>query len=452
MTSIPVFSWLEKTLRDDCAICWLRDYLIELLTLICLVLPLGILLHIHLFALLALLFILYAGWRRAAKKNEKTRRWGSVKILFFNAVYLVGGLGLLSFWWMLAVWRPGLSALLSLACLLAALILVKYESPWRNRMWWLAGAVATLLVAGLFFADYFQARDVPAERLFAEATFDAGVRADGTLVALSAKSGRAFVRGEDRWEIVPHTYGPQRLAVDTLTNHMYIANFSAEHDRAVTRLAGMEAHHFDLPDCRGPIDIAMIPEQRRLLVACEFSGTVHMVQIDEKRVETVWRLPRLPYSLAVDEIRNLVYVTGEILSGRVTKIDLGRGKPVRSRSLGMVAWGAAVDPATGNLYVAKPIAGEILVLDLDLRCLKRIKTQSAPRDLALDSERRLLLAGHYFAGTLGVIDLNTNKMIDALRVGQSGLGRQLRGVALHPDGSWLAADTSGLWKIKPLKN
>ena len=113
-------------------------------------------------------------------------------------------------------------------------------------------------------------------------------------------------------------------------------------------------------------------------------------------------------------------------------------------------WGVAVDQATGRVWVARPVAGEVLVFDAELTLVSRIKVGCAPRDLAIDQKRRVILIGNYTDGTVSLVNMDTMRVYKTLRFPGRWPVARLRGVLVGIDGKWYVSTSSGVWAIDPI--
>jgi len=91
----------------------------------------------------------------------------------------------------------------------------------------------------------------------------------------------------------------------------------------------------------------------------------------------------------------------------------------------------------------------VVAIDQDLNIIARVKTGWAPRDLAVDPVRRMLLVGNYFTGTVTVIDLDTHTKLRQLHFGPLSPVHLLRGVETTPRQTWLISMDSGVWEYRP---
>jgi hypothetical protein len=434
---LPAAAWLEQLFRSTAAVLVIRHQVLELLTVLSL-----------LFGAVAFSALpwLVAGWALWRWRQRKPPGWVDLARFGLRVGLVVGSAFALAFWWWLAAWQPPASTLFGLALFVATWRLGR---TWRERYAILlaAGAGAAVFLAASFMLEHRASIRIEQERIFTRAAYDASPLSETEFMVLSAADGAAFVGQGDTWSPVPLTAGPQRMIVGA-GGTAYVTNFNARWRHALTRWTAAEQTPVALPGCSKAIDIAGAPGGR-LVVACEFSGTVHLYDPARQIVEKTFRVPRLPYALAVDPEKNGVFVTSENVSGRVTSLDLFAGRQLVSRSLGWVNWGVAFDLDHRRLFVARPLSGEVTVLDENLRVTARLPVGAAPRELAIDPHRRTLLVTHYFSGTITEIDLDGLRILRRFSVGPAGPWHQLRGIHVTAEDSWLASDTHGVWRLKP---
>ncbi|MDP8224804.1 MAG: YncE family protein [Candidatus Lernaella stagnicola] len=444
---LPILVLVEFWLRDPHEVLWLRHHVVETLTILCLALP-GLLIFFWPLVLAGTLLFLWRFYRRH-RSPRSVSFYARRALATLARVALAGTQSLFAaFWWWLVGWRPVAGAALGAVLLGSHLVWFGRTEGRRRALSFVMGAVAIIWLWSGFWWEYRMAQPVPQERIYSAAAYDAAVDSSGRTIVLDAPSGRAVILSEGQSREVDRTLGPQRLAISEKDHSVYIANFDARWRGAVTRIAGQDVEEIALPGCSKAIDIAAAPSQR-LLIACEFSGTLHVYDPARGLMQRTIRVPRLPYAVAVDNSGKAL-VASENVTGRVALVDIDAGRLIRSRSLGRVNWDAVHDPVGGLWYVARPISGEVVALDDTLRIVRRIAVGSAPRELTITGgERACLLVTHYFSGRLTVIDLRDGRIEARLRIGEQGLWHQFRGISIAPDGSWLASDTNGVWRLPP---
>jgi hypothetical protein len=452
LTLLPALAWLEQALRPAATPLILRDCVLQACALLCFLAPLTVARYFYLPLFLIAGYGLHAWFRRGVRDWADPRLRPAKRLLFWGVVWVIAA-DLYAFWCWTGAWRPMPAAIAGLLFAVVYAILLVRRVARRRWLGLAPGLVGLLLIVVFTTQQSAPAQELSGERLFNLAAYDAGVLPDESVVALAAHARRAFIRPPgQKWTEVAHTYAPQRFAVDSERRDVYFANFGARWKRAVTKVHGLEAFEIDLPRCSKPIDIVFDadPIHRRIYVACEFSGTVHFYNVNENRLEMLWEVPRAPYAMALDSERRALYVSSEFYLGRITKLDVLHEHVVASRTLGMVLWGVAADERTGNVFVARPLAGDVVVLDQNLRVLACIPVGDAPRDLVFDKLRRIVWVGQYFSGVVTGISADNRQVIARYRVADSGRLHRLRGVGVAPDGRLLLSDSSGVWRISPL--
>lgn len=390
--------------------------------------------------LAALVFCL---WRRPLR--PRLHRLLRGLLLFALATATLAGL---AFWWFFIALQPELGAAVGVLALLAFLLFGRKTARRRLLSPLLVGITGAIGVFGGYLWEYHRAVPLEPTILYDRPSFDAAQLDDGSLIVLDDQLAQAMVGRPGALHPVEYTVGPQRLAVDPGDRTAYLANYDGSSYRAVVSVAPERVEAVNLPGCRKTINVALAPADR-LLALCEYSGTLHVYDLRNNRVIAVLPLPLFPYGLAVDAERNRAYVAGEMWSGGVWRVDLAERRIAASCNLGKVNWGAVYDPRRGLLWVARPIFGEVVALDENLEVRARVRVGGAPRDLALDPQRDLLLAANYFSGTLAIVDPESQRLLRRYRADRPGLWHQLRGVSLAPDGAWLVSNGAGVWRIDP---
>jgi DNA-binding beta-propeller fold protein YncE len=146
---------------------------------------------------------------------------------------------------------------------------------------------------------------------------------------------------------------PEFAAVDSATGLLY-QNFSDLNDVAAIDLRTQEiVGRWSLAPCRGPIGMAIDPEQRRLYSVCVKTSTMVIFDLDYHRVVSKLKVGLWPDSVAVDPVLHRVYVTGA--TGTLMVIEQygpDSYRVVDKVITHVLARAMAVDPATHKVYVA----------------------------------------------------------------------------------------------------
>ncbi len=166
-----------------------------------------------------------------------------------------------------------------------------------------------------------------------------------------------------------------------------------------------------------------LPGRNRLLVGCEYSPELLVIEPASRQVEERWRVPGLG---SVEEIVHvpvvgLVYAVPLWFGPWLTGIDPEEGRAVRSAWVGDFNWGAA--RAGRHLYLSRFHEGRILKVDArGPSVVDRFEAPWSARPVALAERGWLLTAGTY-SGRLDAIDIGPEGGRRRLRVG--GLVRSL---------------------------
>jgi len=448
MCLTPLFCLAERLLRAGESHPLLGHHLLETLVVIFLIPPLAVAVAIKWWLIVLVPPLLAAALVYCLRHRPYSVRCRRLLRGLARFALAIAALAGAAFWWFFTALQPELAAAVGVPAL--AGFGFRGGKTKRRRLLFtlLLGMLGAAGVYGGYLWEFRRAAPLEPTVLYDRPSFDAAVLADGTLLALDDHQAQAMVGHPGSLRPVDYTTGPQRLAVDPADQTTYLANYDGSSFRAVVAVEQGQGRAIRLPGCRKTIDVALAPENR-LLALCEYSGSLHVYDLSARRVERVLRVPRYPYALAVDAERKRVYLTTEMWSGGVRRVDLDSGKITASRNLGRVNWGAVYDARRRLVWVARPIVGEVVALDENLKVQKRIRVGGAPRDLALDPVRDLLLAGNYFSGTLAVVEPESGRLLRRLRADRPGLWHQLRGVSLAPDGAWLVANGAGVWRLEP---
>jgi len=357
-------------------------------------------------------------------------------------------------WLSVATWKPSISLALAAITFLVFKFSLKsnYGLFWSDKGLWSMGILAAASFFIINLAMFYNSEEVQGERLYNLSAYHAAKNSAGAMITLSRKEDALFLNGS-KWDKISGADHPQRIDVDVENGAFYISNFNFEiesdNDINVTRRHEGKTRNYIFDNCRRAIDVKLLYEPKRLIVLCE--ATNNMLVYDLAKDKTLGNFTTyfMPYSVSVDQAGQRAYVS-TMLIGLFHSIDLKKLSSERSKFIG-VSWGTEVDEKTGNIYVARYLAGDVIVMDKNLKAIDRIDVGYAPRELAIDKKNRRLIAGNYVTGTVHIIDLDSNKTIKVIRIKNStGFVKKLRGVNTGPAGKWLVCDINGVWEIPAL--
>ncbi|MDP8255480.1 MAG: hypothetical protein P9M14_07015 [Candidatus Alcyoniella australis] len=445
--ALPIGAWIEGLVRGSGASLWLRDWLLSsLATLSFLIVFLNVISsHGYLWVLALIAIICALHGLRVARRPHFIRKFLRATVwtifLFWKYTAIIFTL---AGWWVLAIKVPGWTSLIAL-CWLAVYLEFRTLKFVRRSIAGLIGLTSLLLCLLLQVHDYCGASPTKPKNIFGRCgTYDIVDNGRGLfVVALRARFARSLQPNAE-WSLLEKTDSPQRMTVDRLTGDILLANYGGGW---ITVFDGTNIE--TIRTCPEPVDIAIDQDRRRMYVACERIGVMPVYDLDGEHELIETRDSQiLSVSLSLDQKRHRLYATSEILWGALEAFDLDSD----SHSViypGLLVWGVAVDELTGNVWVARPLAGLLEVYDPQLHKLASVRVGTSPRDLAIDPQRRVLLAGNYFSGTVAVVDLDQMRLVRRLRVGRYSPLPLLTGVYVGTDGWWYAADRHGVWRIRP---
>ncbi|MDP8255481.1 MAG: hypothetical protein P9M14_07020 [Candidatus Alcyoniella australis] len=447
IVTLPIAAWLEGLVRGSGASLWLRDWLLSGLATVSFLIVFSNLTSKHgylwVLALVAIICTLH-GLRVARRPNDPRgflQTAGRTFITFWKYVAIVF---VLVGWWVLAIKFPGWSALIAL-CGLAAYLATRERAFVRRNFAAMLGVASLSLFMLLQVHEFATAQTAGGVRIFERyGAYDIADNGRGLFVVTARHPDAFRLMPNQSWQDVQQAYNPQRMAVDRQTGEILLANYLGSR---ITIFDGIQSE--TIKTCRWPVDMAVDQDRRRLYVACEGIQELQVYQLDGDRSQIdAWSSQIMSYSLALDQVRHRLYTTSEILWGALEAFDTTDGSRSKIHP-GLIVWGVAVDELTGNVWIARPLPGVLEVYDPQLRKLASVRVGTSPRDLAIDPQRRVLLAGNYFSGTLAVVDLDQMRLVQRLSVGSYSPLPLLTGVYVGTDGWWYTADRSGVWRIRP---
>jgi large repetitive protein len=217
-------------------------------------------------------------------------------------------------------------------------------------------------------------------------------------------------------------YSPAAVAVNPVTNKTYVANFNGD---SVTVIDGATNSTHTVVDgtARGPAAIAINTETNRVYVGNYKTRNVTVIDGSTNAVIAVVSLQNsspvgvAPHiCLAVNPITNKVYVTN-YHNNSVTVIDGATNTPVNV-TVGSYPWGVAVNPATNRVYITNNGSANVTVIDGSSDIVTATLTVGGyPKAVAINpATNRIYVANYNSAGTVSVLDGATN-IVTSVAVG-----------------------------------
>ncbi|MBZ0271103.1 hypothetical protein K8I61_03645 [bacterium] len=391
-----------------------------------------------------LLFVVVATFLPRMVAAGFFRAVDNVLVLTFSTL----GLGL---WFLACAWFAWAALVFGLAWFAGMATIVHHRVARR-------AFVVPLVVFGLFspIADRALLRaaavDANPQKISGIACYDFVVTRSGETLVLRRDSrhpvyfdGRSWTK---RGDMTPAENA--ELGSDGQT--IYIANSASENDepRLTIFRYGEATDHVPEPGCQTPMTLTVDEPGRRIFMTCEGGQLVTYNLADD-----TWRmigLPWLVYGVGHAPGDDRVYYSTLILGGYVGVVSAERQIVLAQQYVGLLTQDIAVDEITGLVWLALPASRDMAVFDRDLRIVDRVRVGGGARKLAIDREHRLLFVGHYHAGIVTVLDLDTREVVERAKIGLPGQYFRSNGIAIGPGGWIELADLTGAWRLdfKPL--
>ena len=166
--------------------------------------------------------------------------------------------------------------------------------------------------------------------------------------------------------------------------------------------------------------VLAVPAEGRVYASA--AGDHAVVVVDDSTFEIAGRVqgPRFPDGIAYDPVRRRVFVSDE--AGRRDLVIDARTDRVFARvELGGEAGNTRYDPGSGCVIVAVQTANQLAVIDpASASIVRRITLDPVvryPHGVYIDAPHRLAFVAGQESATLGVLDLETLRLLQALPVG-----------------------------------
>jgi YVTN family beta-propeller protein len=205
-----------------------------------------------------------------------------------------------------------------------------------------------------------------------------------------------------------------------------------------------------LPHGRHPGLIALAPDKVTLVIPCQDSDNVCLVDLGERRVTKTIPLPAgsIPWQAAVTPDGAIACVTNSQFaetdedsprtSSTLSIIDLRAGTVIAHVPVGMGPNGVALDSAGRRAYVANMRSNDVSVVDLaQRREVHRIRVGQSPFSVALTPDDSRLLVTNFGDASLSVIELSTRRALHVVHTGVAGVD--------VPNPEWGPGDTVGVF-------
>jgi YVTN family beta-propeller protein len=201
---------------------------------------------------------------------------------------------------------------------------------------------------------------------------------------------------------VPAGSGPNVVAVNPVTNKVYVANQGSDN---VTVIDGVTNATTTVTTGSIPIAIAANPVTNKIYVANVGSNNVTVIDGATNETATV-PAGTLPWAVAVNQVTNQIYVPNEF-SNNVTVID-GATNATTTVPAGFYAFAVAVNPVTNKIYVANEYGNSVTVIDGATNATVTVPAGGTPYAVAVNPVTNQVYVANQGSNNVTVIDGATN--------------------------------------------
>ncbi len=481
MCLLPLFCVLEGLVRGRSSILFLKDVFLEFVVSANLMITLVMQANIYVFSVFLLSLVVFAAglllrfyhprsrfagtvlWLSGAESSpgeadrvslRLARGIGAVwRVLVLLNVAVAVQVASTIWWWFVVSW-PTTAAAGGLLSLLFFFVLPR--SMRARPAWWWAGLC---LFAGVLHLSSIlvlrdEARVVPARQLSAEPAYDVLALPDGKIFA-TFRYAPAKTLADGRWLAIDDVAKPDRFAFDARTRKAYLGNKFFSVDEPPTGSVICRKLSFDTEYEANWMHYPAISVATNKLFLVYEGGLLVVVDLATSRLDlTRWKEIHF-YGAYVDDRRWRVYLVGSLLNGRISVMDTGTYAIVDRRWIGWSVFGAALNERTGDLWITRGEANEVLVLDPQLQPVAKIGVGIWPRDIRIDRVRGRVFVGNYLSGTVTIIDLNAKKVLATLRPSRGPADQwwlrafftRLSGLFVDRQGNLYVADGKGIFEV-----
>lgn len=197
------------------------------------------------------------------------------------------------------------------------------------------------------------------------------------------------------------------------------------------------------PVYKNPINMALSPDGKELLVTCESSDSVIVVDVAARQKIAEIPVGRQPHDIAVHPGGKTAYATSR-LEDSVSVIDIAGRHVIATLPVGDEPHGVLTDSEGKYLYILNTSSDSVSVFDTaTLQEVKRLSAGRSPWSLALSPDRSMICVTNNLAqlaefrtepkSEITLIDTQTATVIDRRQAVGTNL---LQGIAWHPSGEF----------------
>lgn len=220
-----------------------------------------------------------------------------------------------------------------------------------------------------------------------------------------------YVRADIIETTIPTGSGPWGVAVNSNTNKIYVVN---KNDDNVEIIDGDNLNNKCFVNISNLTAVA-VNQQTNKIYTTSLGNRLTVIDGTTNAITNIIPVGENPCSIAVDEIRNIIYVANHF-GNNVTIIDGNTNNLIATVPVGTCPNGIAVNPNTNKIYVANQDSGNVTVIDGDTKSTTYVNTGAQPSSIAVNPVTNKIYVANGSGYGVTIIDGTTNS-INNINVG-----------------------------------
>ncbi len=212
---------------------------------------------------------------------------------------------------------------------------------------------------------------------------------------------------------------PEEFALSRDGTRIYVSNEDTK-SASVVNIAKGKVEHI-IPVGQEPEGVAVTPDGKQFYVTCESGGDVYVIETSGYTIVGHFKVDPRPRTVAFLPSAGLAFVPSESV-GLINVIDSKSFTPVKVITLPGGARPMSVKLGNGDrfLYVSNGRAGSVSVIDVQSEeVVGEIKVGTRPWGMAVSPDGKYLFTANGPSDDISVVDLKTNQEIKRVKAGKS---------------------------------
>ena len=224
-------------------------------------------------------------------------------------------------------------------------------------------------------------------------------------------TGGQFVKADTVSGTVPAGSGPNAVAVNPVTNKIYVANQGSNN---VTVIDGTNNSTTTVAVGSTPVAVAVNSVTNKIYVANADSNNITVIDGGNNSTITV-AVGTYPTGVAVNSVTNKIYVANQD-SNNVTVID-GGNNSTTTVAVGSAPRAVEVNSVTNKIYVANQLSNNVTVIDGGNNSTTNVAVGTFPITVAINSVTNKIYVANADSNNITVIDGTNNSVAATVTTG-----------------------------------